>query len=230
MSVHLNSSPVSSPYSPYANPAETASKTEDPHDMMRDIMGADTNVNRSQLSEMGFSIADIPEELDKLINTRIDNLESKLSAYMENEGINSLTFINLDDNGDIASIVTVTRNPNNKRELDFRCSERTAGGQVPDPYRGNLHDYNHLIKFHEFTNPVISAASDTSAPQSDQPVATRIPSFSGAEHNIREFEAKTGITLFNLKDLARVPDADVNRKPAVKRARHNDAPPLKDAM
>jgi hypothetical protein len=226
MSVHLNSSPVSSPYSPYANPAETASKTEDPHDLMRDIMGAGVNVNRSQLSEMGFSIEEMPEQIETLLNSAKDGQEKALLDYMNDNGMNSLTFINLDDNGNVASIVTVTRNSNNKLALDFKHSERTTGEQISAPYHGHLNKAADLDKFYEFTHPVKSAASNHSASEPDQPVATRIPSFSGAEHNIRELETKTGLTLFNLKDLARVQDADVNRKKAVNRPHRNDAIPL----
>ncbi|MEG3130525.1 hypothetical protein SC171_21330 [Pantoea cypripedii] len=141
--------PQTTDLSLYRGPVEVAEKTEDPHEQMRSLLIADAHVRDLEKNEL--EIGDMPAAIRALLKegNETGNLELGLMDYMNQQGINSITFINLDDDGNVASIMTVTRSPDNARDLNFQHSEKTPGGVVSDPYTGNLHNSSGIDKFLE---------------------------------------------------------------------------------
>jgi hypothetical protein len=175
--------------SKYQNPIDAPKKVEDPHDKMLDMLATPTHVN--SLREQ-TNILEMPEEVENLLKTPSGDLEKALMDYMKKHGINSMTFINLDDNGNVASIVTVMKQENNDDKLHFKQSERTPGGGVDQPYSGNFNNAHHIDDFINFTRPTPAAAYNNSVAEPDQSVTTRRPLFLPAEKNYDELQPTLG--------------------------------------
>jgi hypothetical protein len=175
--------------SKYQNPIDAPKKVEDPHDKMLDMLATPTHVN--SLREQ-TNILEMPEEVENLLKTPSGDLEKALMDYMKKHGINSMTFINLDDNGNVASIVTVMKQENNDDKLHFKQSERTPGGDVDQPYSGNFNNAHHIDDFINFTRPTPAAAYNNSDAEPDESVTTRRPLFLPAEKNDDELQPTLG--------------------------------------